>query len=1040
VSAPVRIPADVDMPDRVIGPLTTRQVAILAVTGLVLYAGWSLTRSVVPAPVLVALAIPLGAGAAVLALGQRDGVSLDRMLLAAIRQRMAARHYAAAPEGAHPAPAWLSAQARGASAGHPRNRPTTGYQEQVPGSVMRLPAKTVTETGIIDLGSDGLALVAVASTVNFGLRTSTEQDALIANFGHYLHSLAAPVQILIRTLRLDLSAQITDLRRHADGLAHPALQAAAIEHAEFLTQLSEHSELLRRQVLLVFREDLRPQGPPTDLGGSSASAMLGSLIPGRPRGGVDGEQGGEGVRRAAEARLVRRLGDAVELLAPAAIVVTALDAGQASAVLTAACNPDTLLPLSRGLARAHEVITTAATANDLASQVGWWHDHTAQTCNDRNYDDDENGLTRDKLDRSTRRRDRRGTTAADTPSSAFIPDTVSVGARHLEVGSDWIASFAVLGFPREVHAGWLQPLLTYPARLDVTVQVEPIDPVTAASRLKKQLAKLESGRRHNADYGRLEDPQIEAATEDAYDLASRVARGEGKLFRVGLYLSVHADSQQVLADEVAALRSMCASLLLDAKPTTYRSLQGWVTTLPLGLDLIGMRRTFDTAALAAAFPFTSPDLPPADPTSVAAPSGVLYGYNIGSQGLVHWDRFACDNHNSVILGRSGAGKSYLVKLEVLRSLYRGIEIHVIDPEDEYARLADAVGGTHLHLGRPGVRLNPFDLPIHTHRDGRRSAPKDALIRRCLFVHTVISVLIGAESGPTERAALDRGITATYQQAGITADARTWTRPAPTLRDLYDVLTASPDPAAGELAARLHPWVEGSFQQLFNGPTTTNPEGHLVVFSLRDLPEELKSAGTLLTLDAVWRQVSNPAIRRPRLVVVDEAWLLLNQHAGAEFLFRMAKAARKHWAGLTVATQDCADVLGSDLGKAVVTNAATQILLRQAPQTIEQICHTFDLSAGERQFLLSADRGQGLLSTGTQRVAFQATASPTEHFLATSDPAELADDTGDTDLVTPNIAESCFDLGFASEPDAPLGDDAFAFPFDHGDGQIELDVA
>jgi type IV secretory pathway VirB4 component len=502
---------------------------------------------------------------------------------------------------------------------------------------------------------------------------------------------------------------------------------------------------------------------------------------------------------------------------------------------------------------------------------------------------------------------------------------------------------------------------------------------------------------------------------------------------------VHANPQQALADEVAALRSMCASLLLDAKPTSYRSLQGWVTTLPMGLDLIGMRRTFDTAALAAAFPFTSPDLPPADPTSVAAPSGVLYGYNLGSQGLVHWDRFTGDNYNAVILGRSGAGKSYLVKLEVLRSLYRGLEIHVIDPEDEYARLAGAVGGTHLRLGAPGVRLNPFDLPIHPHPGGRRTAPKDALIRRCLFLHTVIAVLIGTEFGPGERAALDRGITATYQQAGITADPHTWTRPAPTLRDLHEVLAASPNPAAGELAARLHPWVEGSFQQLFNGPTTTDPQGHLVVFSLRDLPEELKSIGTLLTLDAVWRQVSNPAIRRPRLVVIDEAWLLMQQHAGAQFLFRMAKAARKHWAGLTVATQDCADVLGSDLGKAVVTNAATQILLRQAPQTIQEIGHAFNLSAGERQFLLSADQGQGLLSTGTQRVAFQAIASPAEHFLVTSDPAELADYTDAPHLATPKTAESCPGLGLIGKSYTPVDGDGTGFYAVGGEGQIELDT-
>ena len=650
--------------------------------------------------------------------------------------------------------------------------------------------------------------------------------------------------------------------------------------------------------------------------------------------------------------------------------------------------------------------------------------------------------------RARKRRSRRSVPAQRASrAAAFTPDALSVGARHLEVGGEWVASFAVTGFPREVYPGWLAPLLTYPGRLDVAVHVEPIDPATAASRLKKQLAKLESGRRHTADHGRLYDPQVEAATEDAYDLSSRVARGEGRLFRVGLYLTVHAASERALANEVSALRSLCASLLLDAKHCTYRSLQGWVSTLPMGLDLIGMRRTFDTSALAAAFPFTSPDLPAADPTSVAAPSGVLYGYNIGSQGLVHWDRFGegMHNHNSVILGRSGAGKSYLVKLELLRSLYRGIEIAVVDPEDEYARLAAAVGGTYVHLGAAGVRLNPFDLPIHTRPDGRLTAPKDALVRRSLFLHTVIAVLVGGDLDAAQRAALDRGIAATYQAVGITADARTWTRPAPTLRMLRDHLTtaggADGDHAAVELAARLHPFVDGAFKQLFDGATTTNPEGHVTVFSLRDLPDELKPIGTLLVLDSVWRRVSNPAIRRPRLVVVDEAWLLMKEKSGAEFLFRMAKASRKHWAGLTVCTQDTADVLGSDLGKAVVANAATQILLRQASQAIDEITHTFDLSAGERQFLLSADRGQGLLSAGTQRVAFQSVASPTEHYLVTSNPAELAGYAADTD--EPDGDQSYVDLGWADdttagEPQQTADTDEFGSL--GPDDQIDLDAA
>ncbi|GAA1034247.1 MULTISPECIES: VirB4 family type IV secretion system protein [Amycolatopsis] len=574
-------------------------------------------------------------------------------------------------------------------------------------------------------------------------------------------------------------------------------------------------------------------------------------------------------------------------------------------------------------------------------------------------------------------------------ASAFTPDSLSVAPRHLEIGGEWVSSFAVTGYPREVHAGWLQPLLSYPGRVDVSLHIEPIDPVTATHRLKRQLSKLESGRRYTSDKGRLLDPTVEAATEDAYDLSARVARGEGKLYRLGLYLTVHATSEADLAEQVAAVRALAASLLMNAQPTTYRSLQGWVSTLPLALDLIGMRRTFDTSALAAAFPFTSPDLPPADPTSVAAPAGVLYGFNVGSQGLVHWDRFSADNYNAVVLGRSGAGKSYLVKLETLRSLYRGVEVAIIDPEDEYRRLGEAIGGTYIHLGDPDVRINPFDLPIAIRPDGRRTAPKDALTRRALFLHTVIGLLLTTELSAQQRAVLDRAIMASYQQAGITSDPRTWSRQAPLLADLAAILTDTGDPIATDLGSRLHPFVEGAFSTMFSGPTTTRPEGRLTVFSLRDLPDELRPIGTLLTLDTVWRRVSNPAIRRPRLITVDEAWLLMQDPAGARFLHRMAKAARKHWAGLTIATQDVGDVLGTDLGKAIIANAATQILLRQAPQAIDEIVATFNLSEGEKQFLISADKGQGLLSTGTQRVAFQSLASPQENALITTDPAELA---------------------------------------------------
>ena len=572
-----------------------------------------------------------------------------------------------------------------------------------------------------------------------------------------------------------------------------------------------------------------------------------------------------------------------------------------------------------------------------------------------------------------------GQAAPDMPG----PAAVEVAARHVRASGDWAATLAVTGYPAEVAPGWLEPLLSYPGRLDVTLHIEPIPTQVAAARLRRQRARLESGRRHGADRGRLDDPDTESAAADARELAYRLARGEGKLFRLGLYLTVHASSEEELAAETAAVRALAASLLLVAVPATFRSLQGWATTLPAGTDRLLLRRTMDTAALAASFPFTSPDLP-RDPADPGALPGVLYGVNTAGPGLVAWDRWAQPNHNSVTLAASGAGKSYLAKLEILRSLYQGTECWVIDPENEYERLASAVGGAYVQLGAGGVHLNPFDLPA-----AGRARP-DALTRRALFLHTVVAVLLGGEPSAAGRAALDKAIMTAYQRAGITSDPRTWSRPAPLLPALADALRAAKTGEARTLADRLVPFTEGSHAGLFAAPTTTRPAGHLVVFSLRDVPDELRPAATLLALDATWRAVSDPARRRRRLITVDEAWLLMKDPEGARFLYRMAKSARKAWAGLAAVTQDAGDVLSTELGRAIISNSATQVLLRQAPQAIGQVAGEFRLSAGERQLLLSARRGEGLLAAGpSARVSFQALASPAEHFLCTSDPAEIA---------------------------------------------------
>jgi hypothetical protein len=651
---------------------------------------------------------------------------------------------------------------------------------------------------------------------------------------------------------------------------------------------------------------------------------------------------------------------------------------------------------------------------------------------------------------------------------------VGVAPRYLVIdtadgGREWVAVFAVSGYPAEAGTAWLDPLLSYPGRLDVSVHIEPVDSTSAATRLRRQLARLESGRRQHAEHGSLPDPLADAAATDAHELAGRLARAETKLFRLGLYLTVRAGAHPggaSLADEVAAVRALCSSMLLDAQPATWRQLQGWRACLPIGVDDVRVHRSMDTDSIAAMFPFSSPDLAPTDPVSPAAAAGVWWGYNLGSSGLVHWDRFATattdgaaggvHNHNAVVLGTSGSGKSYLVKAELLRSLYRGIDVTIIDPEDEYTRLAHAVGGTVIRLGAPGVSLNPLDLPIHPgapttghHPDqagraeservgsGVGHAPADALRRQTLMVHTVIDTLLGAQDATT-RAVLDEAITTTYARAGITEDPRTWTRPAPLLRDLTATLTdlatptgrppiptEPPDPtdttagpaagsavgsAAGELAARLRPFSHGAYSGLFTAPSSTGQPGrpgqvgaagdHLVSYSLRALPEELRAVGTLLALDRIWRTVTDPARRAPRLVTIDEAWLLLQHRAAAQVLYRAAKSARKYWAGLTLATQDTEDVLSTELGRAVITNAATQVLLRQATQAIEKVTTVFGLSVGEREFLLRAGQGQGLLCAGRERLAFQTAASPAEAELLRTDPQFLAtlDADPDADIV------------------------------------------
>ncbi len=552
-------------------------------------------------------------------------------------------------------------------------------------------------------------------------------------------------------------------------------------------------------------------------------------------------------------------------------------------------------------------------------------------------------------------------------STLLGPDSVEVFARRLKAGEVWHQTLAITGYPREVSPGWLTPLLTYPGRVDVAIHVEPVPNEVAVRGLRRQSARFESTRQIDSTRGKLPDPEIDAAAEDANRLMSGVARGEGRLFKVGLYITVSASTAEALEAEVERVRALCGSMLLDARPLAFRALQGWISTLPLGLDAVRLRRTFDTRALAACFPFAS--------SEIGGSYGILLGRNAVSGSLMFLDRFALENHNQVILAHSGKGKSFFAKLQVLRSLYQGIDVLVVDPENEYQRLATAVGGSVIRLGSEEGRLNPLDLA--------EAGRADALTRQSHFVATLVdSMLDGLPQ--VHRAELDRAVLAAYDRSGITLDVRTHGRKTPVLGDVVEALKA--DGAEG-FARQLEPYVHGSSRGLFDAPTSVRPEGRLVVFSLKDVPAELKGPATLMALETIWRTVSRGETKR-RVVVVDEAWLLLQTDAGAKFLERLARSSRKYLCGLTTITQDVRDALSSHIGHTIVTNAASQVILGQHPQAIEALAEAFGLSKGECSYLVACPQGQGLLCIGNERAPLRVVASEFEHALVTSNPAEL----------------------------------------------------
>ncbi len=583
---------------------------------------------------------------------------------------------------------------------------------------------------------------------------------------------------------------------------------------------------------------------------------------------------------------------------------------------------------------------------------------------------------------------------------------MEIARDHVRVDRHYLRTLAVTAYPRTVAPGWLAPLLYAPDPLELSLHLQPLASGEMVKALSHKLVQLHSSRLLDARGGRLADPEREVAYDDVERLRDALQRGEERVFATSLYLLLRAPTPEGLDEITRRTEAILDGMLAQSRVAYLEQEGGLRACLPLADDRLLAYRNLDTSSLATTFPFSAHTL------SMAR--GVFYGVARHGQAPVIVDPFdaSLENANTAVIATSGAGKSYSTKLIALRHHLLGVDVLVVDPEDEYRRLCAAVGGQYVPLSATApARLNPFDLPPPPRRaspapgdtppadepaeapdEGEAESGADILAEQVLALLALVEIMVATPEAPLsaqERGTLDRALYATYAGAGISAQRATHARPAPLLRDLYAVLQAQApaDATAAGLAGRLHRYVEGSLAGLFGGPTNVALDRPFVVFSIQRLEPELRPLAIHLITTFVWGRVRRA--RRPRLLVVDEAWSVLQYREGGAFLAGLARRARKYYLGLVTISQSVGDFLATAAGRAVLTNAALKLLLKQDGATVDHLVALFDLTAEERQFLLGAGKGEGLLLARGTRVALQVEGSATEHRLATTAPAEVA---------------------------------------------------
>lgn len=544
--------------------------------------------------------------------------------------------------------------------------------------------------------------------------------------------------------------------------------------------------------------------------------------------------------------------------------------------------------------------------------------------------------------------------------------------KYIEIDGKFATTLFVTTYPRFLDTNWFSPIVNFDAEFDVSMFIYPQNSATILKQLRKRATQVSASISMQAEAGKVRDPQLETAYRDIEELRDRLVQGTERFFQYALYLTIYADTQEQLEETVSQVEVMLEGRLVYAKPALFQMEQGFVSTLPLGHDGLAVTTNMNSSPLSTSFPFVSSDL--------TSDSGILYGINLHNNSLVLFDRFSLENANMVILAKSGAGKSYAVKLEILRSLMFGTEVIVIDPEQEYRYLTEAVGGSYLRIAiASDYRINPFDLPELAEDDKPDSVLRENIARLVGLISLMVEGLT-----PEEQSLVDQAIWETYAIKDITPGARWKTPDVPTLQDFYGIIEGM---QGGQgVATRLQRYVEGTFAGVFNRPTNIDLNKQLIVFNIRDMEESLRPIAMYVILGFIWNRVRSELKRR--ILVADEAWIMMQHEESAQFMFSMAKRARKYYLGITTITQDIQDFLRSKYGKPIITNSSLQILLRQSPAAIDLLADVFYLTDHEKFRLLESDVGEGIFFAGLKHVAIKIVASYAEDQVITSDPQQV----------------------------------------------------